>query len=492
MSESLRVLVVASEVVPFAKSGGLADVMGALPPALRRRGVDVRILLPRYGWIDRDGLKRHRRPLGVPTGPLERWCSVLEGELDGVPVYFLEHDALFQRPHLYGPPGQEYADNCLRFALLSRGALQLCHHLKWWPHVFHANDWQAALVPVYLNTVARGTPPLEEAASVLTVHNLAYQGWFHKDEMVNLDVGWEHFNHLGLEAYDAINLLKGGINHATLVTTVSPTYAQEIQTQWYGEGLAGVLRSRKDDLFGLLNGIDPAAWDPRSDALIPRPYGNDDLSGKRFCKAELQREAGLLPRPEVPLIGMVTRLSKQKGIDLVASALDRILDLDVQVVLLGTGDPWAMDFFKTAAERHRGRFCAWITFDERLAHLIEAGSDLYLMPSRWEPCGLNQMYSMRYGTLPIVRATGGLEDTGQSLDEATGEGTCFKFHDLTEEALLGVVAWAARVYREQPQVMAMMIQQAMRQDFSWDRSAATYEYYYRLARVRRAAAASSG
>jgi starch synthase len=484
MSQPLRVLIVASEATPFGKSGGLADVMGALPPALHRRGVDVRLVMPRYGWIPRDGLVIHDRPLGVPVSPTERWCAVLEGRLGDVPVYFLEHDVLFDRPALYGPSGEAYPDNCLRFALLSRGALQLCHHLSWWPDVIHANDWQAALVPLYLNTVARGTP-LARTASVLTIHNLAYQGWFYREDMINIGFDWPTLYHLGYEAYDAINTLKGGIHNATLITTVSPTYAKEIQTPWYGEGLDGVLRSRAADLFGVLNGIDPAVWDPETDPQIPRNYSALDLSGKHYCKAALQREAHLPPRPDVPLIGMVTRLSGQKGTDVVASALDRILDLDVQLVLLGSGDPWAEELFRAAANHRPDRFHAWITFDERLAHTIEAAADLFLMPSRWEPCGLNQMYSMRYGTLPVVRATGGLYDTGQNLDPQTGEGDCFKFHDLTPDALVGVIGWAASVYRDQKLLLASMIRRAMAEDYSWDRSAATYEYFYRLATVRR-------
>lgn len=484
MLQPLRVLIVASEVSPYAKSGGLADVMGALPQALHRRGIDVRILMPRYACIPRDSLSVHPAPLGIPVTPIERWCAVLEGRLGDVPIYFLEHDAFYERPHLYGPPGESYADNCMRFALLSRGAIQLCHHLAWWPDVIHANDWQTALIPIYLNTVTRGTP-LESSASILTVHNLAYQGWFLKGDMVNTGLGWEFFNHLGLEAYDAINLLKGGIYHATLVTTVSPTYAKEIQTPWYGEGLDGVLRSRKGDLFGVLNGIDVNVWDPSRDPLIPRKFSADDLSGKHYCKSMLQQEAGLPGRPDVPLVGMVTRLCSQKGIDVVATVLERILALDVQLVLLGNGDNGIEEFFFRMSARRPDHFHAWLTFDERLAHLVEAGSDLFLMPSRWEPCGLNQMYSMRYGTLPIVRSTGGLADTGKNFDPTTGEGDCFKFYDLTSDALVNVIGWAANTYRENKLAWMAMIQRAMEEDYSWDKSAATYEYFYRLAMVRR-------
>jgi starch synthase len=484
MPEPLRVLLVASEAAPFAKTGGLADVMGALPKALRRRGIDARLVMPRYGWISREALTQRPAPLGVPVGPSELWCAVLEGRHGEVPVYFIEHDALYDRPDLYGPQGGAYADNCLRFALLSRGALQLCLHLGWTPEIIHANDWQAALVPLYLNTVCSGTP-LQATASVLTIHNLAYQGWFYKEDAISIGLGPQQAAPLGLEAAGYLNLLKGGIHHATVITTVSPSYAREIQTPWFGEGLDAVLRSRRADLFGVLNGIDTDLWDPSRDPYLPRPYSAEDLSGKAYCKAVLQQETGLAPRPEVPLIGMVTRLSGQKGIDVLASALDRLLDLDVQLVLLGTGDAGAEEYLRNASSRRPDRFRALIRFDERLAHLIEAGADLYLMPSRWEPCGLNQMYSFRYGTLPIVRATGGLLDTGTNLDVESGEGDCFKFHDLTVDALVAVVGWAASVYRDNKTLHATMVRRAMAEDFSWDRAAASYEYFYRLAKVRR-------
>jgi starch synthase len=441
--------------------------------------------MPRYGSISREGLRRHPAPLGVPLGTGERWCAVLEGRLDEVPVYFLEHDVFYDRPHLYGPAGGAYPDNCARFALLCLGTLQLCHYLSWWPDVIHANDWQGALVPVYLNTVARGTR-LDQTASVLTIHNLAYQGWALPTDAAQIGLGPD-LGPLGLEAYGAINLLKGGIHHATVVTTVSPTYAREIQTPWYGEGLDAVLRSRTADLFGVLNGIDLAVWDPERDPLLPRTYTSRDLSGKAYCKAVLQQEAGLAPRPEVPLCGIVARLSAQKGIDVVAAAIDRLLDLDLQLVLLGTGDDWAEELFRDAASRRRDRLCAWIAFDERRAHLIEAGSDFFLMPSRWEPCGLNQMYSLRYGTIPIVRATGGLQDTGQAFDPQTGTGTCFKFHDLSTDALCEAVGQAVGVFRTRKLALSAMIERAMADDHSWSRSAASYEYFYRLAKVRRLA-----
>ena len=484
MAEPLRVLLVASEATPFAKTGGLGDMVGALAPALRQRGLDVRLLLPRYGWIRRDGLSQHPRPLSVPAGGSERWSALLQGQLAGVPVYFLEHNVAFDRSGVYGPPGGAYEDNCFRFALLSRGALQLCAHLNWWPQVFHAHDWPTALVPVFLNTVGRGTPT-GAAASVLTIHNLAHQGWFDRSRFAEtgLEVGFHQ--HLGLEGNDGINLLKGGIYHSTVISTVSPTYAQEIQTPSYGEGLDALLRSRQSDLFGVLNGIDEEVWNPATDPHLPHRYGAEDLAGKRACKAALQQEAGLPQRPEVPLLGLVSRLAAQKGIDLLLAGIDRLLELDLQLVVLGTGDPSAEQLLAQLSARRRDRVHAWIGFDERLAHLIEAGSDFFLMPSRWEPCGLNQMYSHRYGTVPIVRATGGLEDTVQNFDSATGEGTGFKFRDATSEALLGAIQAALRVYREDRLGMATLVRRVMAERHGWDRAAAAYEYLYRLALVRK-------
>lgn len=489
MQRPLRVLLVASEMLPYAKTGGLADVMGALPPALHRRGVDARVCMPRYRRIERHALTAHSQPLGVPLGSGERWCSVLQGEHHGVPVYFIEHDELFDRDQLYGMPGAAFWDNCLRFALLSRGALQLCLHLDWLPDVVHCNDWQAALIPVYLNSVAQGTP-LARTASLLTIHNLAYQGQFSKDQWQHLGLDWEHFTVQGLEYYDDINVLKGGINHATTVSTVSPTYAREIQSAAYGEGLEGVLRARGADLVGVLNGIDYEVWDPATDPHIAANFSAaDPFEGKAACKAALQQEAGLPLRPDLPLVGMITRLVAQKGLDLMAESMDRLLrETELQLVLLGTGEAWAADFFSQLAQQHPDRVCAWITFDEALAHQIEAGADFFCMPSRYEPCGLNQLYSMRYGTLPIIRATGGLEDTGQNFDEGANSGECFKFRDATADALVRTVKWACWLYLNRPQALAAAVQRAMKRDFSWEGVARKYEQLYRVAMTQRGGA----
>jgi starch synthase len=483
MAAPLRVLIISSEAVPYAKSGGLGDAVGALAKALRARGIDVRLLLPRYGWVDPQGLIQHPGPLLVPLHHHQpHGCALMEGSIGDVPVYFLEHNVYYDRPYLYGPPGATYGDNHTRFALLSRAAISVCETLDWWPHVLHANDWQAALVSIYSNTET--TPPHHNMATILTIHNLAHQGWITQDAMAEAGMNSSQAHQLGLVSNNSVNILQGGINHSTLLTTVSPTYAEEIQTAAYGEGLDNVLRSRRDDLFGVLNGIDQTIWNPQNDPHLPRGFSADDLSGKAYCKAALQKEAGLALRPDVPLIGMVTRLAAQKGVDLLLAGLDRLLKQDLQLVLLGTGDP---TIERALAQRAQAsdKLQAWITFDERRAHLIEAGADLFLMPSRWEPCGLNQMYSQRYGTLPIVRGTGGLRDTVANFDAKSGEGTGFVFYDATPNALHDVVLWAIDTYANNRTAFKGMVRRAMDIDHGWARSAATYEYFYRLSVVRR-------
>lgn len=505
----LKVLFVASECVPFAKTGGLADVVGALPIALAANGHDVRIVLPAYratkGYLarrqaaraqesvagglgpERGAPRRLDAPLGVPLGTGEAWVGVLETHLDsGVPgmpgprVYLLEHDALYDRNGLYGDSNGDFGDNLARYSLLSRGALQLCHAQGFWPDVIHAHDWQAALVPLYLNTVEWGTQ-LGRAASVLTIHNLGYQGWFKKDLLPVTGLGWDVFHLHCLEAYDTINLLKGGIYNATVVSTVSPRYAQEIQTPVGGEGLDGVLRERGGDVIGILNGIDDAVWDPQADPHIAAPFSADDLGGKRLCKAALQREMRLAERPDVPLIGVVSRLATQKGIDLLAGALEHLLSLDIQLVVLGSGERWAEDLFSRLAGAS-DRFRAFIGMNEGLAHRIEAGADLFLMPSHYEPCGLNQLYSQRYGTLPVVRAVGGLDDTVET--NVTG----FKFEEMSSVAFAHTVAWAVHLYKADPAYFRTMQLQAMKKNFGWAHASRQYEALYRLAISRRSGA----
>ena len=481
----MRILFAASECAPFAKAGGLGDVVGALPKALHALGHDVRVVIPRYQFIATWNKQRHLKPLGVPLGGTEVWCGVLEGRLpdSDVPVYFVEHDALF-----YGSePYQGYGggvDEMARFALLSRASLQLCRFLEWAPDVIHVHDWPTAWIPVLLNTV-ENRPPFESTATVLSIHNMAYQPRFSPDGLGLLQLPQSVFVPDGLEDHGMLNPFKGGLYHATMLSTVSPNYAAEIRTPEFGAGLHEVMNFRGADLVGILNGIDEAVWDPATDPNLETTFSIDDMTGKAANKAALQKELGLDQRPDVPMIGTVSRLNHQKGTDVLVGALDGILSLDVQVVVLGSGDP-GME----AELRHRshfgfGRFFAWIGYNERLAHRIEAASDMFLMPSRFEPCGLNQMYSQRYGTLPIVRATGGLQDTVEQCDPETGAGTGFKFNDLYEAALYSTVQWAVSVFRTQPDLIRTMQRRGMLKSMGWDTSAKEYDQMYRWALVRK-------
>jgi starch synthase len=479
MGRPPSVLFVASECSHFAKAGGLGDVVGALPVALRALGHDARVVIPRYDVIPSKGLTRHPDPLGVPLGAGNAWSAVFETRLPGsdVPVYLLDHERLFARGYLYDPPGAMAGDNLVRYAYVCRAALQLCRHLGWTPDIFHVHDWPTALLPVYLNTI-ESRSPLARAATVLTIHNLAHQAKFPAGDLPATHIPWSEYRADSLEDFRAINPLKGGLFHATKLTTVSPRYATEIRTREGGAGLDGVARFRGADLVGILNGIDEQTWNPRADPAIAAPFDASDFSGKAACKAALQREMGLAERPDVPLIGVVSRLSGQKGTDVVLAALTRILDLDTQMVILGSGDRAAEEYLLTRSHQGGDRFRAWVGFSEGLAHRIEAGADCFLMPSRFEPCGLNQMYSQRYGTVPIVRATGGLDDTVENYDPATGGGTGFKLWDLNVDSLVATVRWAVETYRERPEHFRAMQRRAMRKRFGWDLAAQRYAQVY--------------
>ncbi len=485
-AQPMKVLFVSSEVAPFAKTGGLGDVVGALPKALRRRGVDARVVMPLYAGMRWHELEPLDGALRVPMWWGTATAGVRLGRLPGsdVPVYFLEYNRYFDRPYLYGPPEGGYGDNLERFAFLSRGALEVAKALRFFPDVLHAHDWQAALAPIYANTV-EWMQPLHAAASVYTIHNLAYQGVTSGDSLFVTGLGREHYNSGELEHYSALNLTKGVLRHATMLSTVSPTYAREIQMPEHGCGLDGVLRGRAADLVGILNGVDLADWNPATDPHIAARYTATRMEGKDACKASLQLEAGFRPEPGVPLFAAVGRLTHQKGFDVLARALERVLDWDVQVVLLGAGDRDAERYFRALSARRPDRFRAWIGFDDGLAHRMTAGSDFLVMPSRFEPCGLSQMYAMLYGSLPIVRSTGGLVDTVQGYDEAAGAGTGFRFEDLTPDALANVMGWAVSTWHDRRHHVLGMRERAMAQDFSWDRSAAAYEALYREAYRRR-------
>ncbi|ABS24357.1 glycogen synthase GlgA [Anaeromyxobacter sp. Fw109-5] len=470
----MEILFVASEVAPWSKTGGLGDVAGALPRALAARGHAVSVVTPRYGTIDPHAhrLRPLHRALDVRGEPTTLWVS-----RDRAPVYFVEHEHFFgSRRGLYGE-AHDYGDNAERFAYLARAALALPGALGLRPHIVHLNDWQTGLVPFLLRREHARDAALAGARTVFTIHNLAYQGVFSKHVVPALGLPWDVFRYEAMEFHDQLNFLKAGLVFADALTTVSPTYAREIATPQGGVGLDALLRHRARDLHGILNGIDVEEWDPATDRHLPARYSAADLSGKAACKSALQRELGLPERPDVPLVAMIGRLAEQKGLDLVVAALGELLARDLQLVLLGTGRPELEEAFRRAARERPDRMAARIGFDEGLAHRMEAGADLFLMPSRFEPCGLNQMYSLRYGTIPVVRAVGGLEDTVEDFD-GWSRGTGFKFRDYHPQAMLLAVRRALEAHRDRRAWRAMMLR-GMALDFSWDRSAQAYEALYR-------------
>jgi starch synthase len=471
----MEILFVASEVAPFSKTGGLGDVAAALPRALAARGHAVSVVTPRYGSIDpeRWGLKVVHRELDVRGEPASLWVKK-----DRAPIYFVEHERYFgSRRGLYGDGGGDHADNAERFAYLARAALAVPSAMKLRPQIVHVNDWQTGLVPFLLRHEHAHDPALAGARTVFTIHNLAYQGVFPKSVVPVLGLPWDVFRYEAMEFWDQLSFMKAALTFADALTTVSPSYAREILTPEGGASLDAVLRHRAEDLTGILNGVDTHEWDPAADPHLPAHYGADDLSGKAKVKAAVQAELGLPVRPDVPLVTMVSRLADQKGVDLVAAALPALLDHDVQVALLGSGDRRYEEAFARAARDRPDRMAARIGFDEGLAHRLEAGGDVFLMPSRFEPCGLNQMYSLRYGTVPVVRAVGGLEDTISDYDGWMG-GTGFKFRDYTPHALVSAVRRALDVYRDR-RAWASLVRRGMAEDNSWERSGERYEALYR-------------
>jgi starch synthase len=478
----LKIAFLGSEGVPFIKTGGLADVVGALPKYLRARGHDVIVILPKYASVDvqRWGIEPSLTPLGVWMGGVEEWCATFTTTFAGIRFYFIESDKYFQRAGIYHDPEMEdYRDNARRFGFFSRAALQLCRDIGFAPDIVHAHDWQTALAPAYLKIWHWNDALLGGAASVLTIHNIGHQGKYPAADYDYLGLHRENFTAERFEDFGGINMLKGGIVYADLVTTVSPTYADETRTDIGGAGLAPALNDKGANYWGILNGVDVDEWNPSTDALIPARFDANSLWGKAACKAALQERMGLAVDPGTPVIGVIARFVEQKGLDLLAGAIERILDtMRVQFAILGAGDKGLEWFFGPLPGRYPGRVGSFIGYNESLAHSIEAGADFFLMPSRWEPCGLNQIYSLKYGTLPLVRATGGLNDTVRQYDQETGHGTGFKFFEPTAQAVHDIVGWAVSTYFDRPHHMQTMIQAAMSQDFSWERSAAHYEAAY--------------
>ncbi len=475
----MKILFAASEVVPFAKTGGLADVAASLPSALKALGHDVRVIMPRYRSVGKSGvsLKETGKTVEIRVGKKIHTGSFALAELpSGVPVYLVGYDPYFDRKGFYGTGKGDYPDNASRFIFFSQAILEAVKTLDFVPDILHLNDWQTALAALYLKT-GRGIASSHEIASVFTLHNLGYQGLFERETMPLTGLGWEMFTPRGIEFYGKVNFLKAGLIAADRITTVSRRYAEEIRTVEYGCGLEGVLQERSRDLVGILNGVDYSCWDPKIDPLIPAPYSPESLEGKADCKSALMKEFGLRGPQTRPLIGCVSRLTGQKGFDLIVESAEKLSAMDLSLVVLGDGEEKYRKGLAALSDAFPDRFGLRVGYDESLAHLIEAGADFFLMPSRYEPCGLNQMYSLKYGTVPIVRATGGLDDTILPFETGRGTGNGFKFSDYSSDALLETLQDALTVFRS-PADWNRLRANAMACDFSWERSAREYSKLY--------------
>ncbi|WP_300370489.1 glycogen synthase GlgA [Brachyspira sp.] len=481
----MKIMIASSEASPFIKTGGLADVVGALPIYLNKLGAEAFVVLPKYRDINfHDCYLENILPtMGVWMGSGEEWCSVFKTVKDGVDFYFIEHHSFFSREGLYHDASfNDYQDNAWRFGFFSRAALQLCKDLQIDVDVVHANDWQTAAIPAYIKTW-HWNDKIGHAASILTIHNANYQGIYNASTTYDyLGLGLNNFSPDTFEDHGNINLLKGGIFFSDVVTTVSPTYAREIASPYGGHGMAPYLQNKTTSFFGILNGIDENIWSPENDKFIPANFSADNMKGKTICKRELQKRFLLEEDDDVVLIGAIGRFVDQKGYHLIASMIDSLVNnMKVQFCILGTGDKGLEGFFGDLPKRYPGRVGSYIGFNNELSHLIEAGCDLFVMPSLFEPCGLNQMYSLRYGTLPIVHATGGLEDTVENYNEQTGEGSGFKFYDSNPSALYNTIGWAVSVYYDHRDRFTAMQKRGMKIDNSWEKSAKEYIKAYELA-----------
>jgi len=477
----MQITFAASESTPLAKTGGLADVVGALPPELVKLGHQVTVFLPFYTRIRQriQGEPNYAvRSITIPFSTYNRFAGVVDGgKRDGVQYYFIDCPELFDRKELYGTAGVDYADSAERFALFCRAVIE-ASKLLGVPDVFHVHDWQAALIPVYLRTTYLEDPVLRSAAAVLTIHNAAYQGKFPPNTTEQLLFPWELFTMDKVEQFDRFNFLKGGVVFSDLLTTVSRKYAEEIQTAEFGELLEGVLHKRAADLHGILNGVDYGQWSPAVDGHLAAHYTPENLEGKRACRTDLLHAFGLEKIAETtPVIGIVSRLATQKGFGIVAKIVEELADRDLAVVALGTGDPYYENLFRGWAFRHPDTVAVQIRYDDTLAHKIEAGADMFLMPSLYEPSGLNQMYSLKYGTVPIVRATGGLDDTIEEWDAVKGTGTGFKFEGYLPEALLVEIDRALEAFRDKKGWTRLM-RNGMARDYCWSGPAKEYVRVY--------------
>jgi len=483
--DSLKILFVSPEAVPYAKTGGLADVAGSLPGSLAKLGHNVKLIMPLYRHVDREkyNLEKMASDLTASIADRQETFHLYKSDkgIEGIETWFINNEKFYDRPELYRDPstGQDWADNDERFGFFARAVLQACRSMGFIPNIIHCNDWQSGLIPALLK-VDSSYSDFSDVSTVFSIHNIAYQGNFDAASFAKLDLDNSLFEPGGgFEYWGKISFLKSGIWYTDIINTVSETYAREIQSSnEYGYGFEGVLKDRSDDLFGILNGIDYSVWDPSIDQLIPAQYKPDKLAGKTRCKNELRRRVKLpMVRRDVPIIGIISRLADQKGFDLIEKVSEELLSLDIQIALLGTGDEKYHNLFTSLGKKYPRKIAALLEFNNEMAHLIEAGSDMFLMPSRYEPCGLNQLYSLRYGTIPIVRKTGGLADTIENANPSKGTGNGFVFTKYDAREMLNTIKFACEVFRDK-NVWEVMMLRGMRQDFSWDASATKYIELY--------------
>lgn len=486
-SEKLTILFVSSEMVPYSKTGGLADVAGSLTKSLARMGHRVEVFVPFHKNATTEPKKfaaRSGKRITIPIGSsfsVGRTLSIEDNPRRV--VNFIAADKYFKRPALYGPGGGAYHDNLERFAFFNRCALAAIEKLKIKPDIIHVNDWQSSLIPVYLKTLPGIDPSIGSIPTILTIHNMGYQGLFSAREWIFTGLDFSLYHPLYLEFHHQVNLLKGGIIFSDLISSVSPTYARQILTPEHGWGLDGVLRDRSADLYGALNGIDLDEWNPQTDKLIAARYSVDDLSGKRVCKTALLKKFGLKPT-DAPVVGIISRLAEQKGFDLLLEIIDPLLDLDIRFVALGAGDPRIEERLRALRDRRPDLVGVEIGYNSSTAHAIEAGADIFFMPSRYEPCGLNQLYSLQYGTVPLVHATGGLADTVFNFDQPADIANGFTFSEPTPTAFYQTATMAISLFKNDPTRWRALIENGMRADYSWNRSARRYVDLYRLAIAR--------
>jgi len=484
----MRVVFAASECVPFVNTGGLADVIGALPREVVAQGHEVTVYLPFYRQVSAKMKERVAviRSLSIPFPYYNRFVTVLNGGIhDGVQFYFIDCPELFDREYVYATPTGDYQDNWERFGLFCRAVLESSKQLGV-PDIFHVHDWEAAMLPVYLRTSYYFDPLLRSAGTVLTVHNAGFQGWFPPATVEKLLLPWDIFTPERAEHYNTLNFLKGGVVYADAITTVSRKYAEELQTTEFASGLEGTFRRRASDLHGILNGIDTTKWNPASDGNIAAHYTAENLEGKSHCRRDLLHAFGFEhAREQAPVLGIVSRFTTQKGFDLLAKIVDQLANEDIYLVVCGDGEPYYENLFHSLQERHPEKLAVRLPYDRTLAHKVEAGADIFLMPSRYEPCGLGQLYALRYGTVPVVRATGGLDEAVQEWNGTTGEGTGFKFHGYEPGDFLAAIQRAIALFCGDKTAWQKLIRSGMAQDHSWVKPAGEYiKVYEDVARRR--------